>query len=213
VEQAVAVIARGWVRQVDIGKINGRIFLNNAGIGVYARLLERREQDKRRFGRHRLIAFLSGMRCLLGAYRPYTVELMLDEQTARHPTTTLFIGCNALQLQDFNVSAAECLRHQKLAVLSLKLHSRWEVTMTACAALLGRLDDMPTAEAFCASTVRVQTRRRTLKVAIDGEIVLLRPPLDVALHPGALQVFAPAMDQSAAPEMTQPKRLNHCVSS
>jgi diacylglycerol kinase family enzyme len=49
---------------------------------------------------------------------------------------------------------------------------------------------------FCASTVRVQTRRRALKVAIDGEIVLLRSPLDVTFQPGALQVFAAAVERN-----------------
>jgi diacylglycerol kinase family enzyme len=198
VSEAVAVIVNGWVREVDIGEINGRIFLNNAGIGLYAQMLERREQDKRRFGRSRMIAFFSGMRCLLSLHPLYAVEVLADGQTARHQTTTLFFGCNALQLGDFNVTAAECLRHQKLAVLLLKLHSRWEASVAACAALLGRLDEAYTTEAFCASSIRVQTGRRALKVAIDGEIVLLRSPLDVRLRPGALQVFAPAVEHNSA---------------
>lgn len=193
VSEAVAVIVNGRVRPVDIGEINGRIFLNNAGFGLYAQMLERREHDKRRFGRSRMVAFLSGMRCLLSSHPLYAVELVADGQTERRLTTTLFFGCNALQLEDFNVAAAECLRHQKLAVLSLKLRNRWEVTVAAYAGLRGRLDTVDTTDAFCASTVHVQTRRRTLKVVIDGEIVLLRPPLDVMFRPGALRVFAPAV--------------------
>jgi diacylglycerol kinase family enzyme len=202
VSKAVAVIVDGRVRAVDIGEINGRIFLNNAGIGLYARMLERREQDKRRFGRSRVVAFFSGMKCLLSPHPLYEVELIVDGQTARHHTTTLFFGCNELQLEDFNVTAAECLHHQKLAVLLLKLHSRWEVSVAACAALLGRLDEAYTTETMCASSIRVQTGRRALKVAIDGEIALLRSPLDVTLRPGALQVFAPAMDHDSALEMS-----------
>jgi diacylglycerol kinase family enzyme len=196
VSEAVAVIVRGGVLRIDIGEVNGRIFLCGAGLGLYARMLEQREHDKRRFGRRsRLVAFLSGMRCLLSPHPLFAVELMADGQTQRHLTTTLFFGCNALQLQQFNASATECLRHQKLAVLSLKLRSRREVIVAACAALLRRLDAVNTTDAFCASTVRVQTRRRVLKVAIDGEVVLLRSPLDVTLRPDALQVFAPGVEQ------------------
>jgi diacylglycerol kinase family enzyme len=194
VSQAVSVIVNGRLRQVDIGEINGRIFLNNAGIGLYAQMLERREQDKRRFGRSRMVAFLSGMRCLLRAHPLFAVELVADGQTARHLTTTLFFGCNALQLEHFNPTAAECLRQQKLAILSLQLRSRWEVTMAACAGLLGRLDAINSMDAFCASAVRVQTPRRILRVAIDGELVLLSSPLNVVLHPAALQVFAPDVE-------------------
>jgi diacylglycerol kinase family enzyme len=194
VSQAVSVIVNGRVRHVDIGAINGRLFLNNAGFGLYATMLEQRERDKRRFGRRRMVAFLSGMRCLLSSHPLYAVELVADGRTERRLTTTLFFGCNALQLEHFNVAAAECLRHQKLAVLSLTLRSRWAIAVAACAALTGRLDEADTTDAFCASTVRVQTRRRALKVVIDGELALLRPPLDVSFRPGVLQVLAPAVE-------------------
>jgi diacylglycerol kinase family enzyme len=192
---AVTVIVNGRVRKIDIGEINGRIFLNNAGFGLYAQLLERRERDKRRFGRNRLVAFLSGMWCLLGSHPLYTVELVTDGQPVQRLATTLFFGCNALQLEHFNISAADCLRHQKLAVLLLKLRSRREVAVAAIAALLGRLDEVNTTQTFCASTARVRVRRRALKVVIDGEIALLRAPLDLKLLPNALQVFAPTVEQ------------------
>jgi diacylglycerol kinase family enzyme len=191
VSQAVSVIVNGRVRHVDIGEINGRIFLHNAGFGLYTRMLERREQDARRFGRSRMTAFLSGIRCLLSSHPLYAVELVADGRAVRHLTTTLFFGCNALQLDELSVAAADCLRQQKLAVLSLKLRSRWDVAVAACAGLLGRLDRVKTTEAFCASELRVRTRRRRLKVVMDGELVLLRPPLDVRFRPGALTVFAP----------------------
>jgi diacylglycerol kinase family enzyme len=194
VSQAVSVIVNRQVRRVDIGEINGRIFLNNAGFGLYAQMLERREHDKRRFGRNRLVAFCSGIRSLLGPRPLYAVELIADGRSTRLLTTTLLFGCNALQLKHFNVSAADCLSQQKLAVLSLKLRSRREVALAACAALLGRLDAVDTTEAFCTSTARVQTRRWALKVVIDGELVVLRTPLDVKLLVGALQVFTPTGD-------------------
>jgi diacylglycerol kinase family enzyme len=198
VSAAVAVIVNGQVRSVDIGEINGRIFLNNAGFGLYARMLERREDDKRRFGRSRTVAFFSGMRCLLSSHPLFAVELVRDGHTERRLTTTLFFGCNTLQLQHFNPAAAECLRCRQLAVLSLKLDSRWEVVLAACLGLMGRLDAVNATDTFCANTVRVQTRRRVLKVAIDGEVVRLRSPLDVVLRPGALQVFAPPAEPSYA---------------
>jgi diacylglycerol kinase family enzyme len=45
--------------------------------------------------------------------------------------------------------------------------------------------------------VHVQLRRRrALRVVVDGEVLFLHPPLDVTLRPGALQVFAPAMEHS-----------------
>jgi diacylglycerol kinase family enzyme len=194
IAEAVSVIIEGRTRAVDVGEINGQIFLNNAGFGLYSRLVERRELDKRRWGRNRVVAVLSGIRCLLGAHPLYRVEITADGKTDRLRTTTLFFGSNPLQMETFNAAAAECLRHHKLAVLSLELHSRWQIALAAAAALLGRLDMASSVETFCANSVRVQTRRRALKVAFDGELTILRPPLDVRLRPGALQVFAPASE-------------------
>jgi diacylglycerol kinase family enzyme len=193
VAQAVAVIVTGRVRHVDMGEINGRLFLNNAGFGLYATMIEQRERAKRRFGRRRVVAFCSALRCLLSAHPLYAVEWVADGRTERRRTTTLVFGCNALQLEHVSGAAAECLRHQQLAVLSLQLRRRWQIALAAGAALVGRLDRAATTEAFCARTVRVQTRRRGLKVAIDGELARLRSPLDVRFRLGVLQVLVPAV--------------------
>lgn len=191
VPQAVEVITGGRLRPVDIGQINGHIFLNNAGFGLYSNLVEQREIDKRRFGRSRLVAVFSGIRCLLGPQPLFEVDLAADDRHERRLTTTLFFGCNALQLENFNASAADCLRRGKLAVLSLRVPSRWDIAVATVAALTARLDQARNTDAFCASSVRVHTRRRALKVAIDGEIIIMRPPLEVRLLTGGLQVFAP----------------------
>jgi diacylglycerol kinase family enzyme len=142
VAPAVSAIINGHVRRVDMGEINGRMFLNNAGLGLYARLIEQRERDKRRFGRRRLVAFVSGVRTLLRPSPLYTVDLVADGRPERRRTTTLFFGCNALQLEDFHLAAAECIQHQQFAVLTLALHNRWEIAMAACMALIGVVHSM-----------------------------------------------------------------------
>jgi diacylglycerol kinase family enzyme len=171
-------------------------------------MIEQRERDKRRFGRHRIMAFLSGLRFLARPSPLYAVELMADGRSEHRVTTTLFFGCNARQLEDFNVAAAKCLRHQQLAVLSFTLRNRREVALAACAALRGRLDTVTTLDTFCARTVRVQTHHRRVKVAIDGEVARLRPPLAVQLRAGGLQVFAPAVEHCQLNHKTEPNWHN-----
>src|SRR5439155_22981194 len=45
---ALAAFDEGAERPVDVGRTNGRLFLNNVSLGVYARLVHRREQHRRR---------------------------------------------------------------------------------------------------------------------------------------------------------------------
>ncbi|MFL5286040.1 MAG: diacylglycerol/lipid kinase family protein [Rhodopila sp.] len=56
IKAAVNVLAHGQERGMSLGDVNGQIFLNNASLGVYARILERRENFYQRWGRSRAAA-------------------------------------------------------------------------------------------------------------------------------------------------------------
>jgi diacylglycerol kinase family enzyme len=44
---------------------------------------------------------------------------------------------------------------------------------------------------FRVTVTKVETRRRRLRVALDGEVALLESPLEYRSHPAALRVLAP----------------------
>ena len=46
---------------MQVGLVNDRVFLVNASLGLYAKLLEDREAFKAQYGRHRWVAFWSGL--------------------------------------------------------------------------------------------------------------------------------------------------------
>ena len=43
--EAVGVIAGGHTRTIDLGEVNGRIFINNSSIGLYPRIVRHRERS------------------------------------------------------------------------------------------------------------------------------------------------------------------------
>ena len=190
-QAAAEVIAHGRPAPIRIGEINGRLFLNNAGFGLYSDMIERREQDKRRFGRRRIVAFLSGLRCLAERHPIHHIHITSDGREHSLRATTLFFGVNALQLANYNVEAAKYVERGELAVLSLRLDSRLDIAAAAWAALHGKTEAASCVDATHGSSVRVTTRRRSLKVAIDGEIVVLRTPLTVRSVSGGLHVMLP----------------------
>ncbi len=63
----------------------------------------------------------------------------------------------------------------------LRVAARW---------LAGRGRDEDLSE-LAARELSVESPRRRLDVAADGEVVRLRPPLRYVIHPGALAVVAP----------------------
>src|SRR5689334_9454045 len=47
VETAIDAIAKGETRRVDVGEVNGRVFINNSSIGLYPEIVVERDQEQR----------------------------------------------------------------------------------------------------------------------------------------------------------------------
>jgi len=196
---AASNLVDGAIRSVAIGDVNGYLFLNNASIGLYRRLLERREIDKRRFGRSRVVALLSGIAFLLREHRSYQLVLSIDKREIKLSTLTVFFGRNALQMEQLGLDEALCVARGELAVLALRDVGRAELLRLALHGALARLETAENLQQGCASEVRVERldgESRRLRVAIDGESVLCRLPLVVRSIPGGLQVVTPAIAEA-----------------
>src|SRR5687768_8202 len=55
-ESAAKALLRARPEPVQVGEVNGRLFLVNASLGLYPQLLQDREAFKQQFGRHRWVA-------------------------------------------------------------------------------------------------------------------------------------------------------------
>lgn len=191
----------GSIRPVPIGQVNDRIFLINASIGLYQRLIAQREAHKRRFGRHRLVALLSGLATLMLEHRPYQLHLELDGEPLVWSTPSVFFGRNALQMAQLGLDEAECVARGEMAVLALREVGRVELLGLALRGALARLETAENLRQHCALTVRLDLRRarsRSIHVAIDGEVVECALPLTVSVPPEPLQVVVPASPEGAA---------------
>ena len=49
--EAVATIMHGRVEEVDVGEVNGRVFINNSSLGLYPRIVADREAQQERLAR------------------------------------------------------------------------------------------------------------------------------------------------------------------
>ena len=104
---AMQLLLHAPVQPVQVGLVNDRVFLVNASVGLYPRLLEEREGWKRRFGRSRLVAFGAGATTLLRGYRSLRLQIEVQGQTRRLRTPTLFVGNNPLQLEQLGFPQAQ----------------------------------------------------------------------------------------------------------
>ena len=68
---------------------------------------------------------------------------------------------------------------------------RISLLVLAARLLLGRLRAQRDFRSLVAPHARIETHRRRLRVALDGEVLRLDPPLEFRTRPGALSVLAP----------------------
>ncbi|MGA8712584.1 MAG: diacylglycerol kinase family protein, partial [Roseiarcus sp.] len=73
-EAAVRTLFTGQVKKVDVGEVNGRVFVNNSGIGLYPRIVRVREEAQRR-GHVKWVAFLLAVGSVMRRYSLVSVRL------------------------------------------------------------------------------------------------------------------------------------------
>lgn len=194
-EAAARTLLRARAEPVQVGQVNGRIFLVNASLGLYPRLLEDREHYKQQLGRARWVAILSGLATLLRGHRQLDLEIEAGGATRRLRTPTLFVGNNGLQFERLGLdSSAAALERGQLAAIVMNPIGTLAMLGLALRGALGGLGeaDKLTRLAFDRLTVRPRGYRR-IKVATDGEIQWLTTPLrfEVATQPLWLMVPRP----------------------
>lgn len=191
---AARLLVDGSLRRVAVGTVNGRLFLNNASIGLYRRLIEQRETHKQRFGRNRLVAILSGLVTVLQPHPPYRLRLAIDGQPLTVSSPSVFFGRNALQMERLGLDEAAAVARGELAVLALREVGRRELLGLLLRGAVGNLETAADLHQYTALRVEVERldrRQRRIRVAIDGELVDCTLPLVVEAVPDALAVIVP----------------------
>ncbi|MEO8606115.1 MAG: diacylglycerol kinase family protein [bacterium] len=194
---AVAVIAAGNVRAVDVGEVNERIFVNNSSLGLYPHLVRQREILRTRLGGAKWAA-MAGVALTTLRRSPFlVVRLRYGEAEQVLHAPLVFIGNNPYVTEGFTIGARERLDAGALGVYVTKRETRAGLPGLALRALFGRLRQGHDFAAMLAETVVVETRHSHLAVAADGEVQELKPPLHYRIRRGALRVIAPpAVDEA-----------------
>ena len=191
-EGAARTIIAGKVARIDVGEVNGRIFLNNSSIGLYPRIIYQREQQRRRFGRGKWLAFAWATLAVLRRYPFMDVRLRVDKWELARRTPFVFIGNNEYEMEGFNVGGRARLNAGLLTLHLAHRIGRLGLLRLGWRALFGGLNEERDFISLRGQEIVIETRRRKrLRVALDGEVALLRAPLRYRLRPGALRVLAP----------------------
>lgn len=191
VEEAVALVATGKARGIDIADVNGRIFVNNSAIGLYPLMVLDRELQQERLGRSKRLAMVVASARTLIRFGHYRLALTVNDEQSRIDTPLLFVGNNDYRLDISGPGRRESLEDGRLSVFVMRKKTRRGLIAASIRALFNRSrpDDMVRIDDV--QRLLVGSRRSSLVISLDGEVQCLKPPLDYRVRKRALRVIAP----------------------
>ncbi len=190
-EAALRVAFDGHCRTVDLGEVNGEVFLINASYGLYSRLIRSREEHTRRWGRHQLVALWATLRALISRHPLHRLDLTLDDERRELVTPLVFVGTNALQLRNVELDVARCVEQRHLAVVVMRPVSSLDMLRLALRGLLRRLEQEQSLDTFCVDRLSLRPRRNTVELVLDGERMRFSAPLEFRVRRAALRLIVP----------------------
>jgi diacylglycerol kinase family enzyme len=190
VSEARQVLAAGVARPVDAGFVNGHIFVNNSGVGIYPAAVREREKVQKS-GIPKWTAFLFAS--LKTAVRMPFMRLRIDADGRRmaRSTSFLFVGNNVYQLEGTSLGTRASLQAGVLGVCTARDAGVAGLFRIAVRAVLGTLRQDRDFLAFTAKKLTVH-RGRHFHVSLDGEVIRMKSPLEYSVAPGALRVLGPS---------------------
>jgi YegS/Rv2252/BmrU family lipid kinase len=194
---AVEVLKNGVTRTIDLAEANGRVFINNSSIGLYPRIVRKREKQQRLgYGKWRAALWATLRIFMRGRF--VKVRITLDDKTFFRKTPFVFVGNNRYEMDLYNIGRRSTLDDGKLSIYFLHRSGRWGVILLLWHTLTGRVRQWRDFEEVLTETVTIQTRRRRISVAFDGEVTTLETPLEYKIIPNALRVIVPAEEAADA---------------
>jgi diacylglycerol kinase family enzyme len=188
---ALATLAAGHTRLLDTGEVNGHIFINNASVGAYPRMVWERTRARRK-GLPRPFALSLAVARTWLKLRTVTVRLCIDGEELIRRTPFVMIGNSRYEVDGTQFGKRPTMTDGKLSLYVAPESGRLDTLTLPARALLRKLEEHQKFETYQASSISMELRRRRVSVALDGEIELLESPLRFHVKRCALRTIVPA---------------------
>ena len=185
-EQAVAAISAGHRREVDLGEVNGRVFVNNSAVGLYPDMVRFRDETQARTGRSKRLAMLSARLRALRSFRRRRLWISAAGLEAPLRTPLLFVGNNRYQVNLMALGRREALDGGELCLYAIRARNRLHLIGAGLRGLFGKLDQQRDFLTLYVPELEIAANLPALTVALDGETLTLATPLRYRIRPRAL---------------------------
>ncbi len=180
---------------VDLAEVNGRVFVNNVSMGVYARIVQ--SADYRDAKMQTAAAMLPD---LLGpTATPIDLRFALPSGHDADSAQLLLVSNNPYQLPQLGGGGSrERLDRGALGIGYVRVDSAADAERLAALEVAGQMQRFPKWSQWTATQFDVNSGG-PVEVGVDGEAMILQPPLHFTIRPRALTVRLPRTTSRRSP--------------
>lgn len=188
-DEAAQVAAGPFVASVDAGRVGDSLFHGTSSIGAYVIFMRVRDRLEPRLG-YRLSSFLAVIWTFM-RMPAAAVELEIDGKAQTYRTPLVFIGVGERELQLPTLGGRVEGGKRGLHVLVVRGRRRTRLLLLAldsAARGLKRASRTPELDAFMVERCTITMKRKSTRVAFDGEARYMETPLEYRLQRDILRV-------------------------
>ncbi len=184
---ALDAFTDGVERRIDLARVNDRVFVNNASLGVYAKVVQ---SDAYRDAK--LETWTGMLPDLLGPdAEPIDLEFTASDGSRCDDAPLVLVSNNPYQLTSLaGAGTRERIDTGLLGVVAARVRSAADVSKLVALELVGQVGRFPGLLTWSVPEFEVRSSG-PVEVGLDGEALKLDPPLRFTSLPGALRVRLP----------------------
>ncbi len=185
---ALDAFTDGLERRIDLARVNERVFVNNASLGIYAKVVQ-----SAAYRDAKLETWTDMLPDLLGPdAEPIDLEFTTPDGSRYDDAPLVLVSNNPYRLASFaGAGTRERIDTGQLGVLAARVRNAADVSKFVALELVGQVDRFPGLLSWSSRDFEVRSSG-PVEVGLDGEALVLDPPLRFASLPGALRVRLPS---------------------
>jgi diacylglycerol kinase family enzyme len=187
--EALQTALRGEIRQIDVGRVNDRFFINNLSLGFYPELVQHREKY-RKLGKYR--AYLHALSAAMKKFPHVTLAVEAPNMFESITTHVFMVSVNSYDLARPGIIAPrESLDGGYLSVYWLPDLPKHQFVLNVGRYLRGKMGADGAIRSVRTTRLRLESSRRSMSVGLDGELHELATPMSISIVRRALNVRTP----------------------
>jgi diacylglycerol kinase family enzyme len=183
---ALDAFTDGVERRIDLARVNDRVFVNNASLGVYAKVVQSEAYRDAKLG-----TWTSMLPDLLGPdAETIDLEFIAPDGTDCDDAPLVLVSNNPYELTHLSgAGTRERIDTGLLGIVAARVRGA-DVSKLVALELVGQAGRYPGLLSWSARKFEVRSAG-PVEVGLDGEALVLDPPLHFTSMPGALRVRLP----------------------